>query len=1477
MATGPTGSTSPTENTGPAPLVHPMSWEQEGIWLNDQLGDGVSRYVESWVHRLRGPLDARAVEAALTGVVRRHEALRSRLLLADGLPVQEVLPPMPVPLARRRVTAGELDRAVREAVSGPLPLDRPPLLRATLLEVGDDDAVLAVAVHHAAVDGWALYLLDEEFSSLYRAETGEPEPELPPVPLQPGPYARRQRTSGAPRAETVEHWRRTLADPPPESTFPLDRPRPATLGHQGGTVEFTLEEEFVSRLRRLCGQTRATPFTVFAAALTALMDRHGDGHGHGHGDGDGDGRGAILGVPVSRRDGTGTEPMIACLAEVLPLRPRTAPGQSFRELVAETKRTAREVGEHRDMPYTRLVAMAGAPRTRSRTPLFQVVLTVDDGQAPGLSLPGVRAERLRPHDGTAKFDAFFHLTPERGVFRGRLEYAAELFTPAGAGLLTERLRVLLDDAVSRPDTAVAELAVLTPEDRERTAVTWAQGPPLAPGLPLAHEAFARAARRTPEAVAVEHEDVRLTFAELDAASGALAARLVAAGHGGGRVGILLERSPELPVAVLAVLRAGGCCVPVDPAYPAERISLMLRDSAAAALLTTRRTLRDLAVDTAGAEALFLEDTAERPASAALPAVSRDDPAYLIYTSGSTGLPKGVLMPHRALAGVIDRQLRRSSSHAPGPLRTAQFAPLSFDVAFQELFSTWGAGGTLVLVDETARRDPARLLALIDDSRVERLFLPYVALQQLAEYAAGTGTAGARGGGSLREVVSAGEQLFITPAVRRFFTENTAAVLDNQYGPSETHVVTAGALTGPPADWPDRAPVGRPVPGARVRILDDRLAPVPPGAVGELCLGGESLAIGYHGRPDITRRMFVPDPLTPGERLYRSGDLGRFLPGGAIEFLGRRDGQIKVRGHRVELGEIESAAKAVPGVADAVVTADTSLPHSTRLVAHYIPAGPTAPDAERLRAALREKLPAAMVPVMIVPVPGFPLTPSGKVDRAALPAPAAPGASTPEPAPARTGPEHRMTEIWREVLGTGRIGADDDFFAHGGDSLLVVRLLLRVHEEWGVRLSLGSFFAAPTVRRMAALLTGPALPAGPGDPTRTAAPDLRADAELPPAIVPTPAPARVLDRPERTFLTGATGFLGTFLLHELLRSSADGLVHCLVRAPDTATGHKRLRAALDGYGLWKDSYTDRIAAVPGDLAEEGLGMPAGDFDGLARRVDTVFHCGAAVNLTQSYERLRRSNVRGTAEVLRLAALHGSVPLHHISTVGVHTAGGCIRPEDPLPPADTLRNGYAQSKWAAEALLEQARERGLRVSVHRPARICGATDSGLCQTSDYFWLLLKGCVEAGLAPADLEERFDLVPVDYVSRAVVALSRTPGAANRTFHLAAGDRVPLARAIGWLRSLGYAVGDVPLADWRRAVEREPANTAHPLLSLLPADAFDAATRFSGAAVFDATSTREALGGSGIHCPRVDEALFTRYVESHVRVGFLPPPTGTG
>ncbi|MEU2158743.1 amino acid adenylation domain-containing protein [Streptomyces sp. NPDC019396] len=1432
---------------GDATSCHPMSYEQESIWLNDQVQEGTSRYLESWVNRLRGPVDIDAVRIALNGVVDRHESLRSRLVLAEGRPVQQVLPHLSVPLTIRDVTEDGLDAALREAVSGPVVLSEPPLLRATLLRIAQDDAVLAVCVHHAVVDGWCFSLFDHEFSELYRKALGEARPPLPGLPLQFGPYAAAQRDGGeAARAEALAFWKHSLADAPEESAFPADRPRPAVLGAGGDRIEFTVGAMLGQGIRRLSRRLRTTPFAVMTAALAVLIGRH-----TGQDD-------VVIGTPVSRRDTPEVAGMIACLTDVMPLRLRPTAHLSFQEFVDIAKESIWSAVRHKDLPYSHLVRELGVERTLGRFPLFQVVFALDDAPAPNLDLPDVDAERLYVHSGTAKYDSFLHMIPAGDGFRGLWDFSTDLFDAATAHRLAARLRSLLEEVVADPGRPVCELDVLPREERDQLNL-WAQDAEAVETAALAHEAFRRRARQQPRSVAVRWRGQELSYGELNRRSDAVAAHLVDRGLERTPVAICVERSLDLPVAVLGVLKAGGAYVPIDPAHPADRIAFMVEDSGAGVVLT-QRALADRAALPAGVGPCFLDEVPDTDRDVRT-AVTGDDLAYLIYTSGSTGRPKGVAMPHGPLANLLDWQSRRSTA-APG-VRTLQFTSLSFDVAFQELFSTWSTGGTLVLVDDDIRKDPEKLLDLIEAEHVQRLFLPFVALQQLVEHACATD----RRCPSLTEIVTAGEQLQTTPALRRFFSTLCTATLDNQYGPSETHVVTAEMLTGDPYAWPDLPPIGRPVDGARIRLLDGRLRPVPVGAVGELCVSGPVLARGYPGRPELTEEKFVR---TSDGRLYRTGDLARFLPDGRIQCLGRGDDQVKIRGHRVETGEVEAALRDVPGVADAVVvTRDPGAGAGKHLVAYYL-AGSEPPAADTLASVLRRRLPGYMVPARCIALDAFPLTSSGKVDRRTLAVrqPRDPADTATYSAPPGTAMEKAIALIWSGLLGLDGIGVGDDFFALGGNSLLATRLVLALRTELGASVPLQAVFTAPTVSGLALMVDG-TVPTAPGDP------DLSAEVRLDAGIGPTADVTTVAKEPLHVLLTGATGFLGAFMLRDLLRRTR-ATVHCLVRGRDQAHAAERLRATLELYGLWDRVPRERITVLAGDLAEPRLGLTESDFDRLARTMDAVYHPGAAVNLVFSYAQLRDANVRGTEEVLRLAALHRTVPVHHVSTVGVFTSGepgGVVGAGHPTGPATALVHGYTQSKWVAEGLVGQARSRGLPVSVYRPTRIFGDSATGACQTGDFMWLILKACVQAQAAPAGLETAFDLAPVDYVSEAIVALSQQAQAASGTFHLAAGRLTRLDTAVGWLRRAGYHITDVGPPEWLDRIHADPGNAAFPLLSTLRAETEGAGSE--GGLIFDTTATQSALEGTGIDCPVVDEELFSVYLGYFVRSGFLPVPAG--
>ncbi|WP_326564306.1 amino acid adenylation domain-containing protein [Micromonospora peucetia] len=1437
------------------PINHPMSFEQESIWLNDQFREGRSLYLESWAYRLRGRLDIAALEAAVSEIVRRHEGLRSRLHLVGDRPVQTVSPARPVRLIRRPVPVTRLPEAVREALSEPLSLDLPPLLRAHLFELGENDAVFMVTIHHAALDGTSIRVFDRECGALYRDAVEGVAFTLPGLSQQIGGYSARQR-----RAErlvgpaNLAYWKAAMEGAPRESVLPVDRPRPHMPSHQGAEIRFRVPDDVARGVRRLAQEQRTTPYLVMLTALTVLLHRLSGQHD------------LVLGTPVSMRDAPALDSLIACLAEVLPLRLRVTPATTFATMLSSSQEVVLDAVDHREIRFGQLISQLGVERALGRFPLFQVVFTAEHTEPAGLSLPGIVAEPFPVHSGTAKYDIFMNVVPDGEGFRGSLEYATDLFDRESAERLVERYHTVIADAVSHPGRLVGDLAVLPQPEREFIRRTWThRGLPEAT-QPLLHEAFTASARQHPDLPAVVLGTASRSYAEIEAASDALAALLVRSGHAGRAVAICLQRSFDLPVAVLAVLKAAGVCVPIDPAYPGERKAFMLRDSGATVVLTDHARAGRIPLPDGVAEILVDDVPLPRPTAGEVGSpypVCAESLAYVLYTSGSTGRPKGVAMPHGSLANLVDWQRRRSGC-GPGA-RTLQFAPLSFDVAFQELFSTWASAGTVVLVEEEARTNPEHLYDALIEQGVERIFLPFVALQQLAAY----GSTARRACPSLKEVITAGEQLFITPAIREFFTDLTDAYLENQYGPSETHVVTAERLIGHPASWPRRPPIGRPIDGVRTYVMDDRLRPVPIGSTGELCIGGRAPARGYLGRPDLTAEKFRVDPHASGSgRLYRSGDLARLLPDGRIEFIGRADDQVKIRGHRVETGEVESAVRAVAGVVDAIVAAAADEPgDGGRLIAGYLTTATGGVTPDNLRATLRDRLPTYMVPAVCVPLTSFPLTPSGKVDRAAFVGTAlaatSSGAGSEGP---RTTTEKRIIVEYARVLDLVEVGVEDDFFQLGGDSLRAVKLALALRAELGVNLPMNAVFTAPSVAALAVLADS--LDEQQEDIVPTA------DIALPTEIAPTPPVVPVASDPREILLTGATGFLGAFLLRELIRSTT-ARVHCLVRGDDMAGAARRLRAVLEGYGLWEPAMGDRIEVLHGDLARPGLGLSPEILDGLARTVDVIYHSGAAVNLAQSYAQSRAANVMGTTEILRLAAARRTVPVHHISTTGVFAGplvtGRRITADEPLTPLDGLIHGYTRSKWVAEKVIDAARGRGLPVSVYRPTRISGHSRTGACQSADYLWLLLKGCIQARLAPRLRDVAFDLVPVDYVSQAIVALSTSTAAAGRNVTLASDQLLPFGTALEHLRAMGYPIATGSDQEWMKAIATMADNAAFPLLGVMSGDGQDSDQE--GSTRFDATETGRLLGSTGIACPEIDEGLFGTYVRYFLDSGFLPHP----
>jgi len=1042
------GAIRPRDPGAPALL----SGAQQRLWFLHQMEPGSAAFNIPLLLRLHGPLDVAALERALAEIVRRHEALRTLFVLRGAAPVQQVLPPPGRVLSiddLPSLAADEREAALRawaeQEAGAPFDLATQPGVRVRLLRVAANDHVLAVTLHHIVSDGWSTGVLYRELAALYGAFTrGEPSP-LPPLAIQYADYAawQRARLAGEEHARQVEYWRARLAGAPVLLDLPTDRPRPAVPGTGAASRRLRIPRPLHERLSALARAEGATPFMALAAAWAALLHRWS-----GQDD-------LVVGTPVAGRTHPQTEPLIGFFVQTLALRMDLSGDPSFRALLGRVRQTTVEAYAHQEVPLDQLVDELKVERSLSHPPVFQAMIALQNASGAGPELPGLRVEPAGAEVGAGEgYLALYMEEDERGL-DAVLRYPTDLWDAATMERAAGHLLTLLDAAAADPDTRLSRLPLLSEDERARL-VAEAAGPPLeVPALP-AHRLFEAQAARTPDAVAVVSGETVLSYAELNARANRLARRLRALGVGPERrVGVCLHRSAELVAALLAVVKAGGAYVPLDPADPPGRLAYLRQDAGVSLVVSSPELAHAAGGD---APVLWIDTPLDGESPEDLDGeADLDGLMYVIYTSGSTGRPKGAMNAHR---GVVNRLhwMRREYGIGADDV-FLQKTPFSFDVSVQELFLPLIVGARLVVARPEGHRDPGYLREVMEAQAVTWVhfvpsmlaaFLEQPGLERLA---------------ALRHVFSSGEALSRELAGRCLARLPASAGVHNLYGPTEAAIdVSFWPCRG---DDPSRpVPIGRAVANTRLHVLDGAMRPVPPAFTGELYIGGVQVGRGYLRRPGMTAERFVPDPFSPGPggRLYRTGDRARLRPDGAIEYAGRVDHQVKVRGFRIEPGEIETALLARSALREAVVVA-----RDARLVAYVVAAeGAAAPSAAELRAHLGATLPDYMIPGAFVTLDRLPLTPSGKVDRRALPAPER--APERDHVPPTTPAQKAIAGFWAEVLGVERVGVEDNFFEIGGHSLLVVRLHARIRERFAREVTLVDLFRHTTVSTQAAFVT-----------------------------------------------------------------------------------------------------------------------------------------------------------------------------------------------------------------------------------------------------------------------------------------------------------------------------------------------------------------------------------------------------------------------
>jgi amino acid adenylation domain-containing protein len=1036
----------------------PLSFGQERLWFLHKFNPSSPAYNLPVAVRLQGSLDRNLLERVLSEIVRRHESLRTTFPAIDGQPIQVIHPARPVNLSvinladlPKQELEAAAHRLVVEEAQSPFDLATGPLLRAILLQLGEDDQIIIFTLHHIISDGWSTGVLVREVVQLYEAFSKEDPSPLKELPIQYADYAhwQRQWLQGSTLNEQLLYWKKQMDGAPPVMELPTDRPRPPVLTFDGSTQKFTLSAELSHALRALSRRESATYFMVLLAAFKALLHRY-----TGLTD-------ILVGTPIAGRNGVETEHLIGFFVNTLTLRTDLSGDPTFRELLGRVRKMALEAYVNQDVPFEKLIEELHVERRLSHNPLFQVMFAVQNAPTSQLVLPGLSLHQVETPNTTAKFDLALTMIESGEYLHGSVNYNTNLFDACAIERLIQHYKLMVEGVTANPDQTLSSISILADEELFRLTRVLNDTDTAWPTTSLIHEHFEEQARRRPDATALIFEGEHLAYGALNERANRLAGRLRELGVGPEfNVGIYMERSLELVIALLGVLKAGGAYAPLDPDYPFDRLASMIRN-AGIDLALTQKALHKRLLEL-HENALVVD--ADQPAvgcdidNIGL-SIHSDHPAYVIHTSGSTGLPKGVMNTHGAIR---NRLLWMQQEYRLTPEdRVLQKTPMSFDVSVWEFFWPLMTGACLEIARPGGHKDPGYLASLIETSEITTLHFVPSMLQHFLDAVTPSRCP------SLKRVVCSGEALD-KPLEQRFF-RTLRAGLHNLYGPTEA-AVDVTFWNCAPDDTSFAAPIGRPIANTQIYALDPDLQPAPIGVVGELYIGGAGLSRGYINRPETTADRFIPNPLglEPGSRLYRTGDAARLTDEMTIEYRGRLDHQVKIGGCRIELGEIESALRRHPQIRETVVTAHGKDSEERKLIAYFVAVDSNQADAvaAQLRNYLKELLPDYMIPSHFVPMQSFPLTPGGKVNRLALSMPDTIKQRRSENFVApQTETEQMLAAIWTEALKIGQVGIYDNFFDLGGNSLLLVRVVSKAREAFEREISIVDMFRHPTIYAM----------------------------------------------------------------------------------------------------------------------------------------------------------------------------------------------------------------------------------------------------------------------------------------------------------------------------------------------------------------------------------------------------------------------------
>ncbi len=1438
----------------------PASYHQERLWFIDRF-ERKSLYENGPVYHnipliinIEGIVDAKVLEESIIKVIKRHEVLRTRIITKNDAACQVIEDESDFRLERvlvddGRVNGKDKNEYVLKYAKEAFDLENSQLIRAALFDFNSKSYALLLTIHHIICDRYSLGIIANEIVKCYvLTKTGE-KASLEELELHYADFSDWQRDLCENDLESLLfYWRRKLGGKLQALELPTDRQRAPIHIYHEGRAGFEIPDLLARKIADFSKKHNIVTFDLFLGVFKVLLHRYSGLNE------------IVVGTSMTNRLQNELKNVVGPIANLVVLRSFIEQNTDFMTVLKNVSKNVREAEKYQAMPFDKLVLELDPENDMSRTALFDVLFQYEDSIEIDTEVEGSKWQVVETNLGWGKYDLNLLINKNGDKFSGVLTFNEDYYNKETIERLIGHYLILCEKFVDEPGLNISKVCYLSDEEIKRLLYDWNQTEAEYPKNKCIHDLFMEQAERTPLNIAVKCGEEQITYGELNIRTNRIARILRSKGvKPDAIVGMLFDRTPWMITAILSILKAGGAYLPIASDYPEDRINYLLSDSKTKLILTTSDLINKCNFD---GEVICL-DTLECEGESHENIESINSPsdlAYIIYTSGTTGNPKGVMIEHR---NVVRLMFNDSFLFDFGENDVwTMFHSYNFDFSVWEMYGALLYGGKLVMVTTMVARDTKSFLKLLEDEAVTVLNQTPQAFYNLVAQELDKSPSDLK----IKYVIFGGEAL--NPCKLKGWKERYPHTrLVNMYGITETTVhVTYKEIQDEEIDL-NISNIGKPLPTLTAYVMDSELALVPVGVPGELMVGGKGVGRGYLECHELTCEKFIDNPYKHGERLYRSGDLVRYLSNGEMEYCGRIDHQVKIRGFRIELGEIEAVLVKSPDIKDAVVVARKGKNEELSLISFIVWETDSQKDTNRLRAYMKETLPDYMIPSVFVSMAALPITSNGKVDRKALPevtdSKRDAGALYIEP---QTELEKAVAAIWMDVLDINKVGIDDNFFYIGGNSLVVAKIVYRFNEMFKLNLTFPYFFTNPTIRAMVRF----------AENQNEASPDANKDAfllnevQLDESIKPGTGLEFNMQAVGDIFLTGATGFLGAFLLKDLL-DLTDSRIHCLVRASTMEDGMKRIIDNLSYYLIDINDLKDRIIPVPGDMEKPLLGLSKEQFSLLAEEIGIIYHNGAVARYMYPYENLKAANVLGTQEIIRLSCTGKLKPVHYVSTVSVFnsTVGDVLKEGDLPQIPGSSEGGYVQSKWVAEQILGLARRRGVPVNIYRPGRISGHSVTGACQTNDFLWQMIRSCFEAGCI-FDGQMSFDMVPVDYVSKAIVELSLMKECKNMNFHLTGDKNIELKDIYRWISAEGIKLGTVSYKEWFNRLENhanENDNSmASKVISILPED-----MSFEAHSVrYDDSNVSGRLKGVVMPPKILDESIFRTNFMFLVKTGYI-------